>query len=95
MMLLSCRFHSEIEKYDGPADGNDWLEQVEETATKAASSTSTFTESLDELHLPRAASCFTNGQKYTHGQKVPRLDNCEVRLCMDGEIFCWWEKCGK
>lgn len=23
-----------------------------------------------EIHLPRAASCYTNGQKYTHGQKV-------------------------
>ncbi|XP_016941093.3 homeobox protein 13 [Drosophila suzukii] len=43
----------------------------------------------------RAASCFTNGHKYTHGQKVPRLDACEVCLCMDGEIFCWWEKCDK
>ncbi|KAH8316370.1 hypothetical protein KR067_006129 [Drosophila pandora] len=41
----------------------------------------------------RAAACFTNGHKYTHGQKVPRLDACEVCLCMDGEIFCWWEKC--
>ncbi|XP_061386023.1 signal transducer and activator of transcription C, partial [Musca vetustissima] len=48
-----------------------------------------------EIHLPRAASCYTNGQKYTHGQKVPRLDSCEVCLCMDGEIFCWWEKCDK
>ncbi|XP_059224815.1 uncharacterized protein LOC106092652 [Stomoxys calcitrans] len=48
-----------------------------------------------EIHLPRAASCYTNGQKYTHGQKVPRHDSCEVCLCMDGEIFCWWEKCDK
>ncbi|XP_075168584.1 uncharacterized protein LOC142240750 [Haematobia irritans] len=47
------------------------------------------------IHLPRAASCYTNGQKYTHGQKVPRHDICEVCLCMDGEIFCWWEKCDK
>ncbi|KAH8267088.1 hypothetical protein KR018_002147 [Drosophila ironensis] len=43
----------------------------------------------------RAAACFTNGHKYTHGQKVPRSDACEVCLCMDGEIFCWWEKCDK
>ncbi|EDW77024.2 uncharacterized protein Dwil_GK22145 [Drosophila willistoni] len=43
----------------------------------------------------RAAACLTNGHKYTHGQKVPRLDACEVCLCMDGEIFCWWEKCDK
>ncbi|XP_030384728.1 probable serine/threonine-protein kinase tsuA isoform X2 [Scaptodrosophila lebanonensis] len=40
----------------------------------------------------RAAACFTNGRKYTHGQKVRRWDPCEVCLCMDGEIFCWWEK---
>ncbi|XP_046809471.1 probable WRKY transcription factor protein 1 [Lucilia cuprina] len=77
---------------DDDDERNDWLE---ETATKAAATTSAITETLDELHLPRAASCFTNGQKYTHGQKVPRLDNCEVCLCMDGEIFCWWEKCDK
>ncbi|XP_022225643.2 homeotic protein female sterile [Drosophila obscura] len=43
----------------------------------------------------RAAACFTNGHKYTHGQKVPRQDACEVCLCMDGEIFCWWERCDK
>ncbi|XP_053965155.1 hybrid signal transduction histidine kinase L [Anastrepha ludens] len=43
----------------------------------------------------RAASCHNNGHKYTHGQKVPRLDPCEVCLCMDGEIFCWWELCAK
>ncbi|XP_023158366.1 homeotic protein female sterile [Ceratitis capitata] len=43
----------------------------------------------------RAASCHNNGHKYTHGQKVPRKDPCEVCLCMDGEIFCWWELCTK
>ncbi|XP_037887422.1 myb-like protein W isoform X2 [Glossina fuscipes] len=43
----------------------------------------------------RAASCYTGGERYTHGQKVPRSDSCEVCLCMDGEIFCWWEKCDK
>ncbi|XP_036332391.1 myb-like protein Q [Rhagoletis pomonella] len=43
----------------------------------------------------RAASCHNNGHKYTHGQKVPRIDPCEVCLCMDGEIFCWWELCAK
>ncbi|XP_018804996.1 PREDICTED: uncharacterized protein LOC108978933 [Bactrocera latifrons] len=43
----------------------------------------------------RAASCHNNGHKYTHGQKVPRIDPCEVCLCMDGEIFCWWELCSK
>ncbi|XP_067631725.1 uncharacterized protein [Eurosta solidaginis] len=43
----------------------------------------------------RAASCHNNGHKYTHGQKVPRPDPCEICLCMDGEIFCWWELCKK
>lgn len=46
---------------------NDWLQ---ETATKAAALTTTITDTLDELHLPRAASCFTNGHTFTHGQKV-------------------------
>ncbi|KFB45719.1 AGAP006892-PA-like protein [Anopheles sinensis] len=31
--------------------------------------------------------------KYDHGQKLQRLDPCEICLCIDGEIFCWWKQC--
>lgn len=27
--------------------------------------------------------------------QVRRIDPCEICLCVDGEIFCWWKKCGK
>ncbi|XP_030562866.1 alpha-protein kinase 1 [Drosophila novamexicana] len=65
-------------------------------STAAAAGSSSAAEAADDLEPhSRAAACFTNGHKYTHGQKVPRLDPCEVCLCMDGEIFCWWEKCDK
>ncbi|KAH8236986.1 hypothetical protein KR038_001981 [Drosophila bunnanda] len=64
------------------------------TASVAGGADGSPTEEDLEPHS-RAAACFTNGHKYTHGQKVPRLDACEVCLCMDGEIFCWWEKCDK
>ncbi|XP_055920274.1 uncharacterized protein LOC129951932 [Eupeodes corollae] len=42
----------------------------------------------------RAAPCYSATNKYTHGQRVAREDPCEVCLCVDGEIFCWWKKCG-
>lgn len=61
----------DLENNDDNDERNDWLQ---ETATKSTAptteTTSAITETFDELHLPRAASCFTNGQKYTHGQKV-------------------------
>nr|CAD7575588.1 unnamed protein product [Timema californicum] len=25
--------------------------------------------------------------------QVPRADNCEFCLCLDGELFCWWQEC--
>lgn len=27
--------------------------------------------------------------------QISRNDPCEICLCVDGEIFCWWKKCGK
>lgn len=27
--------------------------------------------------------------------QIQRLDPCEICLCIDGEIFCWWKQCGK
>ncbi|XP_068147310.1 probable serine/threonine-protein kinase tsuA [Drosophila tropicalis] len=69
-------------------------DQGEGRTAPAAAAVAGSTEEDLEPHS-RAAACLTNGHKYTHGQKVPRLDACEVCLCMDGEIFCWWEKCDK
>lgn len=27
--------------------------------------------------------------------QISRTDPCEICLCVDGEVFCWWKKCGK
>ncbi|XP_017839612.1 myb-like protein Q isoform X1 [Drosophila busckii] len=81
------------------ADNNDDGDGSSSLHSKPTQAQLTITASgSDEDDLEphsRAAACFTNGHKYTHGQKVPRSDACEVCLCMDGEIFCWWEKCDK
>ncbi|XP_073844825.1 uncharacterized protein [Musca autumnalis] len=82
---------TKLKTNDASQNGNS---NHKDTTTRIDETTPAVTE-RQEIHLPRAASCYTNGQKYTHGQKVPRLDSCEVCLCMDGEIFCWWEKCDK
>ncbi|XP_050095538.1 uncharacterized protein LOC126577721 isoform X2 [Anopheles aquasalis] len=41
----------------------------------------------------KAESCTVDDYKYDHGQKIQRLDPCEICLCIDGEIFCWWKQC--
>ncbi|XP_037941115.1 uncharacterized protein LOC119674063 [Teleopsis dalmanni] len=66
--------------------------------TNESKELSDLTERNEEEDLEpheRAASCFYGGAKYTHGQKLIRFDPCEVCLCIDGEIFCWWENCDK
>ncbi|XP_037043358.1 uncharacterized protein LOC119079508 isoform X2 [Bradysia coprophila] len=40
-----------------------------------------------------ASSCYNANVRYLHGQKISRVDPCEICLCVDGEIFCWWKKC--
>ncbi|XP_034652570.1 ras guanine nucleotide exchange factor R [Drosophila subobscura] len=66
------------------------------THTLRAQSSGLATGSVEDLEPhSRAAACNSNGHTYTHGQKVPREDACEVCLCMDGEIFCWWERCDR
>ncbi|XP_023727393.1 kielin/chordin-like protein [Cryptotermes secundus] len=37
--------------------------------------------------------CSVAGTTYSHGQQVPREDPCEFCLCLDGELFCWWQDC--
>lgn len=27
--------------------------------------------------------------------QIQRYDPCEICLCIDGEIFCWWKQCGE
>ncbi|XP_037951150.1 putative mediator of RNA polymerase II transcription subunit 26 [Teleopsis dalmanni] len=71
------------------------VKSSEEDMDKHIGSNEELNQSDDMEPHERAASCHSGGRKYTHGQKVPRLDPCEVCLCMDGEIFCWWEICAK
>ncbi|XP_041774715.1 uncharacterized protein LOC121594934 [Anopheles merus] len=47
----------------------------------------------DRGELQKAESCLVDDYKYDHGQKIQRLDPCEICLCIDGEIFCWWKQC--
>lgn len=47
----------------------------------------------DRVELQKAESCVADNFKYDHGQKIQRYDPCEICLCIDGEIFCWWKQC--
>lgn len=49
------------------------------------------THTLDRLSS--AATCLVAGVEYTHGQQIYRDDPCEFCLCLDGEMFCWWQDC--
>uniref|UniRef100_U5EQ23 Putative serine/threonine-protein kinase mark-a n=1 Tax=Corethrella appendiculata TaxID=1370023 RepID=U5EQ23_9DIPT len=43
--------------------------------------------------LQKAEPCTIENVHYDHGQKIVRNDPCEICLCIDGEIFCWWKQC--
>lgn len=43
--------------------------------------------------LSSAATCLVASVEYTHGQQIYRADPCEFCLCLDGEMFCWWQDC--
>lgn len=43
--------------------------------------------------LSSAATCLVASVEYTHGQQIYRVDPCEFCLCLDGEMFCWWQDC--
>ncbi|XP_055528554.1 uncharacterized protein LOC129720812 isoform X2 [Wyeomyia smithii] len=47
----------------------------------------------DQVEMQKAESCVADNFKYDHGQKIQRFDPCEICLCIDGEIFCWWKQC--
>lgn len=49
------------------------------------------TQTLERLSS--AATCLVAGVEYTHGQQIYRRDPCEFCLCLDGEMFCWWQDC--
>ncbi|XP_055702717.1 mucin-2 [Phlebotomus papatasi] len=40
-----------------------------------------------------AEDCVSSNRRYEHGEKISRRDPCEVCICVDGEIFCWWKQC--
>ncbi|KAL1452411.1 hypothetical protein WDU94_006645 [Cyamophila willieti] len=35
--------------------------------------------------------CYIAGNIYYHGQQISRQDECEFCLCVDGEMFCYWQ----
>ncbi|XP_026271948.1 tropomyosin-1, isoforms 33/34-like [Frankliniella occidentalis] len=39
------------------------------------------------------APCAVAGRHFLHGQQVTRPDPCEFCVCLDGEVFCWWQDC--
>ncbi|CAD7077131.1 unnamed protein product [Hermetia illucens] len=47
----------------------------------------------DTIARQRGASCNLSNIIYEHGEQVARNDPCEVCVCMDGEIFCYWRQC--
>ncbi|XP_066908183.1 uncharacterized protein [Halyomorpha halys] len=39
-----------------------------------------------------AAPCIVLGITYLHSQQISRDDPCDFCLCLDGEVFCWWQQ---
>ncbi|XP_021931913.1 uncharacterized protein LOC110835714 [Zootermopsis nevadensis] len=48
-------------------------------------------DTQEALNQTNAEPCTVAGAEYNHGQQVPREDPCEFCLCLDGELFCWWQ----
>ncbi|XP_069696747.1 von Willebrand factor C and EGF domain-containing protein [Periplaneta americana] len=50
-------------------------------------------DAQETLNQTNPDPCTVAGTQYNHGQQVPREDPCEFCLCLDGELFCWWQDC--
>ncbi|XP_068084311.1 kielin/chordin-like protein [Anabrus simplex] len=50
-------------------------------------------ESPEGANQSNPEPCTVAGVQFMHGQQVPREDPCEFCLCLDGELFCWWQEC--
>lgn len=51
-------------------------------------------ESFDENSINNDTNpdpCYISGSIYYHGQQISRQDECEFCLCVDGEMFCYWQ----
>ncbi|KAI5699034.1 hypothetical protein M8J75_015509 [Diaphorina citri] len=51
-------------------------------------------ESFDESSINNDTNpdpCYIAGNIYYHGQQIARSDECEFCLCVDGEMFCYWQ----
>lgn len=85
------------------------LERVYSSSVKASdkvktgvtrSATESYTRTGNRVHLTPAgtlsenpAPCAVGGRHFLHGQQVTRPDPCEFCMCLDGEVFCWWQDC--
>ncbi|XP_057666416.1 cysteine-rich motor neuron 1 protein [Diorhabda carinulata] len=70
---------------------NDEREEEDEDDTLVLDEDDFTTHGLERLSS--AATCLVAGIEYTHGQQIYRQDQCEFCLCLDGEMFCWWQDC--
>uniref|UniRef100_A0A8D8YK93 Uncharacterized protein n=1 Tax=Cacopsylla melanoneura TaxID=428564 RepID=A0A8D8YK93_9HEMI len=51
-------------------------------------------DSFDESSINNDTNpdpCYIAGNIYYHGQQISRQDECEFCLCVDGEMFCYWQ----
>ncbi|XP_034248600.1 uncharacterized protein LOC117649725 [Thrips palmi] len=85
------------------------LERVYSSSVKAGGkvkagvarpATESYARTGNRVHLTPAgtpsenpAPCAIGGRHFLHGQQVTRSDPCEFCVCLDGEVFCWWQDC--
>ncbi|XP_026686625.1 uncharacterized protein LOC113471582 [Diaphorina citri] len=44
-----------------------------------------------DTYITNPDPCYIAGNIYYHGQQIARSDECEFCLCVDGEMFCYWQ----
>ncbi|XP_073974546.1 uncharacterized protein [Rhodnius prolixus] len=47
---------------------------------------------IEVTNTSDAAPCTVLGITYLHSQQINRDDPCDFCLCLDGEVFCWWQQ---
>ncbi|XP_059615696.1 uncharacterized protein LOC132261136 [Phlebotomus argentipes] len=89
--VVLCIFSSSILANCAPAEYDLDIEQAEARYDPRLLSQ----ELLGSHSSPKqvAEECVSSNRRYEHGEKISRQDPCEVCICVDGEIFCWWKQC--
>lgn len=90
LLLLTCAIALIISSSNSAPLNVVNVEEIQETEEVVEDDDFT-THTLDRLSS--AATCLVAGVEYTHGQQIYRDDPCEFCLCLDGEMFCWWQDC--